>query len=54
LDRIGFFAYKLLVDKNLIGGAVIRMGNRQLDVSVAKAIKDLRKSFSNNLYIKDF
>ena len=43
-----------IVDKNLIGGAVIRMGNRQLDVSVAKAIKDLRKSFSNNLYIKDF
>ena len=42
------------VDKNLIGGAVIRMGNRQLDVSVAKAIKDLRKSFSNNLYLKDF
>jgi len=43
-----------IVDKKLIGGAIIRMGNRQLDVSVAKVIKDLRKSFSNNLYIKDF
>ena len=43
-----------VVDKNLIGGAVIRIGNRQLDVSVVKAIKDLKKSFSKNLYIKDF
>ena len=43
-----------VVDKNLIGGAVIRIGNRQLDVSVVKAIKDLKKSFSKNLYIQDF
>ena len=43
-----------VVDKNLIGGAVIRIGNRQLNVSVVKAIKDLKKSFSKNLYIMDF
>ena len=43
-----------VVDKNLIGGAVIRIGNRQLNVSVVKAIKDLKKLFIKNLYIKDF
>ena len=42
------------IDEKLIGGAIIRMGNKQLDVSVAKVIKDLRKSFSENLYIKEF
>ena len=39
-----------VVDKNLIGGAVIRIGNRQLDVSVVKAIKDLKKSSINISY----
>jgi len=42
------------VDDKLIGGAVIRIGDRQLDASVLRQINDLKQSFNKNLYIKDF
>ena len=42
------------VDKNLIGGAILRLGDKQLDASVARQIKELKQSFNKNLYIKDF
>ena len=42
------------VDESLIGGAILRLGYKQLDASVARQIKDLKQSFNKNLYIKDF
>lgn len=42
------------VDEKLIGGAIIRMGDRQLDASVLRQINDLKQTFNKNLYIKDF
>lgn len=42
------------VDEKLIGGAVIRIGDRQLDASVLRQINDLKQTFNKNLYIKDF
>lgn len=42
------------VDESLVGGAILRLGDKQLDVSVARQIKDLKQSFNKNLYIKDF
>ena len=42
------------VDEKIIGGAIIRMGDKQLDASVKKAIAELKQTFSKNLYIKDF
>ena len=42
------------VDSTIIGGAIIRMGDKQLDASVAKAIFKLRQIFNKNLYIQDF
>ena len=39
---------------NPIGGAILRLGDKQLDASVARQIKDLKQSFNKNLYIKDF
>ena len=39
---------------NLIGGFVLRMENYQLDQSVQSQIKQLRKDFKKNLYIKGF
>ena len=41
------------VDESLIGGAILRLGDKQLDASVARQIKDLKQSFNKNLYIKD-
>lgn len=42
------------VDKKIIGGAVIRVGEKQLDDSVKKALTELKQKFRTNLYIKDF
>lgn len=42
------------VNQNLIGGAIVRIGDRQLDASVLRQINDLKQSFNKNLYIKDF
>ena len=42
------------VDKTIIGGSIISMGDRQLDTSVSKSISELRKRFNKNLYLQDF
>jgi len=30
------------------------MGDKQLDTSISRTIKELRQKFNKNLYIKDF
>jgi len=43
-----------MIDKNIIGGAIIRMGDRQLDASVSSEISELKQMFNKNLYLQDF
>ena len=43
-----------IVDENIIGGAIIRMGDKQLDASVSSEISELRQMFNKNLYLQDF
>ena len=43
-----------VVDQSIIGGAIIRMGDKQLDASVSSSIKELKQKFNKNLYLKDF
>ena len=43
-----------IVDESIIGGAIIRMGDKQIDTSVIRTIKELKKTYNKNLYIKDF
>jgi F-type H+-transporting ATPase subunit delta len=45
---------KELVDEKIIGGAIIRVGDQQIDASVIRTIKELKKTYNKNLYIKDF
>ena len=40
------------VDKNLIGGFVLRMGDKQYDASIASDLKKLTREFSSNPYIR--
>ena len=35
-------------------GMIVKMGDKQLDASVIRDIKELKKTFNKNLYIKDF
>ena len=43
-----------IIDKNIIGGTIIKMGDKQLDTSISRTIKELKQTFNKNLYIKDF
>jgi len=42
------------VDKGILGGAIIKIGDKQIDGSVKRNLKNLKKAYSQNLYIKDF
>ena len=36
------------IDKNLIGGFVLTIGDKQVDASVSRQLNDLRKTFTGN------
>ena len=42
------------IDESIIGGAIIRMGDKQLDASASREISELRQLFNKNLYLQDF
>jgi len=42
------------VDPSLIGGFVLEFDNQVYDASVAKKLDEMKKQFSENLYIKNF
>ena len=42
------------VDESIIGGVIIRMGDKQIDASLSSEISELRQVFNKNLYLQDF
>ena len=42
------------VNKNIIGGFVLRIGDEQFDASVIKKLRQLRNEFDDNLYVKEY
>ena len=42
------------VDKDLIGGFVLKVGDRQIDDSISARLSALRLKFSQNPYVKEF
>jgi F-type H+-transporting ATPase subunit delta len=42
------------VDKEMIGGFLLKVGDRQLDASMKNKLKALKVKFSHNPYIKEF
>jgi F-type H+-transporting ATPase subunit delta len=42
------------VDKEMIGGFILNVGDRQIDASIKNKIKALKVKFSQNPYIKEF
>ncbi len=41
------------IDKNLIGGFVLRVGDKQIDASIARKLNLLKRSFNENAFIKE-
>jgi len=42
------------VDKDMIGGFLLNVGDRQIDASIKNKLKALKVKFSHNPYIKEF
>jgi F-type H+-transporting ATPase subunit delta len=42
------------VDPSIIGGFILRFGDKQIDTSVSGKIRDLGKEFDQNLYVKEY
>jgi F-type H+-transporting ATPase subunit delta len=42
------------VDKDLIGGFILNVGDRQIDASIKNKLKTLKNKFSENPFIKEF
>lgn len=42
------------IDKDLIGGFVLNVGDKQIDASVSSKLKSLKVLFSHNPYVKEF
>jgi len=38
------------IDKNLIGGFVLRIGDKQVDASISRKLNDLRKTFTGSTF----
>jgi len=45
---------KEIIDKDIIGGYILRWGDRQVDASVTSKLHDLKQDFRSNLYLKDY
>jgi F-type H+-transporting ATPase subunit delta len=42
------------VNPEIIGGFILRIGDQQIDTSINKEIRELKKVFSENPYIAEF
>ena len=42
------------VDKDLIGGFILNVGDKQIDASISSKLKALKLTFKENAYVKDF
>ena len=42
------------VDKDMIGGFILNVGDRQIDASIKNKLKALKVKFSQNEYVKEF
>ena len=42
------------VDASIIGGFIIKVGDRQHDTSINRKLDELKREFSQNIYLKDY
>ena len=46
--------FQVEINKSLIGGLVIEVDGKQLDISILSKLQALKTKFSKNLYIKQY
>lgn len=49
----GTVELQMEVNPELIGGFILRIGDKQLDTSILRRIDDLRQEFKNNSFVKE-
>ena len=56
IKKQGFINIDLneVIDKKIIGGAILKIEDKRLDASLSTKIKNLKQSFNKNLYLQDF
>lgn len=42
------------INKNIIGGFILRIGDKQVDASIARKLNNLKRTFKENPFIKEF
>ncbi len=42
------------INKDIIGGFIIRVGDKQVDASIARKLNNLRRDFKENPFVKEF
>lgn len=42
------------INKDLIGGFIIRVGDKQVDASIARKLQNMKRGFSENPFVKEF
>ena len=42
------------MDEKIIGGVILRVGDKQIDESIRRKLSNLEMEFEKNPYIKDF
>jgi len=42
------------INKDLIGGFIIRVGDKQVDASIARKLSNLKRGFDENPFVKEF
>lgn len=50
----GKIILKERIDKDVIGGFILRSGDKQIDTSISRKIRALKREFKLNLYIRDY
>jgi F-type H+-transporting ATPase subunit delta len=42
------------INKDIIGGYILRWGDEQIDASISKKLRTLHQEFDSNVYLKDY
>ncbi len=52
-QKLGSIELETVVDEKLIGGFVLEFNNKLVDASILRDLKDIKKQFSQNLFVQN-